>query len=64
MIKRQYFIKTEVNNGGIVTHSYRQYWYKSWLSRPADALNDRLAIMAADLGVDVEVIIVTAFNRV
>lgn len=64
MIKRQYFIKTEVRIKNRLCHSYRQFYYTSWLNTPADALEYRLELLAAGLNVNIDDIVVTAFNRV
>ena len=63
MIKRNYFVKTEIPREGYTTHSWRQFQFTSWLPRPAYALTARLESIAEDNNCSVKELVVTAFNR-
>lgn len=63
MIKRQYFISTINQNGNAVVHSYRQFFYKSWLPRPHLALNFIIAHIAIDNLINIDQLSVNSFNR-
>ena len=64
VIKRQYFIKTEITLITGVKHSFRQFYKTSWMACPESALKEKIKQIAEQSGVSIDDVFVSAFNRV